>query len=159
MSIKVVFVGDFPKQSISKAFAAFEALLSMDEQLEILTLLYKNPTTGNPTSLSQMNVPVCNLYKIPIELHTIDPELDEYATVVDIPKSAMELIQNAGEEYCKEQDVAFNDMLFEYAKELTMLRSLDVTHFIMPKSMKVSGIVTRSEIFKAMIKTIKVIEV
>ena len=159
MSIKVVFVGDFPKQSISKAFAAFEALVSEDDQLEVLTLLSKNSTSKNPNTLSSITLPTCALYKMPIELYTIDPTLEHRAKVARIPEEGLERLRNAGVTYCKERGAMFNDALFEHSKELTVLRSIGVTHFIMAKSMKIPGIVTKSDIFKTASNPIKVIEV
>lgn len=158
MSCDPVFIGEFPKFSISIALAALETLLQEHDDVCIANVVTLD-SQERMKAIGSLNAIGHALYNVNMRVCTPEPKLAKYGQYIVFDKESLDNLDSAERSFCEKHNVPHTESIHRHFMELTILRSMKVTHVITIKQPSIPGVVSFSTIVKEILDDAVIIEI
>lgn len=141
---KVMLIGEFPSGLMSGLHAALTRLME-DDEVVLKDEVYHVPACKHPVSRNRLTIMTASAHRLKWQFFTTDPNIHGRRTThFDFSKEAIQYVINAEVSFCDQNNIEYTGRLHPHFKLLTCMIKAGITHVIMPKVIRIPGLLTQS---------------
>lgn len=138
-----MLIGEFPSELMSGLHTTLTHLME-DDEVVLKDEVYHVPTCKHPVSRNRLTAMTASTHRLKWQFFTTDPTIrGRRTTHFDFPKEAIRYIINTEVSFCDQNNIEYTGALHPHFKLLTCMVRAEITHVIMPKVIRIPGLITQ----------------